>query len=465
MDPRHGVLFEPIQIGPKTLPNRFYQVPHASGFGVERAAYPCRLPRHQGRRWLGRRLRRLHVDLPRVRGVPGRLRAASGTTTTRQRSGCARRPSTRTGRLPGIELFHGGAHSENGQSRATRVAPIAASRALVRRQPGQGDGRRTTSHASSVSGSRQRGGHVTSAFDIVYVYGAHGYLLSQFFSTHLNRRTDRYGGSLENRGRFWLETLELSVTPWAHDCAVATRIPVHGREGLPGIETDDMLELIRMASPLVDLFDVNVGVWPEDSGTSRYYPEGHERPWTDRVREATDKPVVGVGRYTSADVMAEIVRTPCARHHRSGASGDRRPLPAVEDPRRTARRGARVHRLERLHRARGVVQPRRLHPEPDSGGRVPPRVASRALHQGHQRGPRGAGHRRGAGRHGVRNRAGQAGLRGGAPGRRSTRDRRPAAVDPATADAGRLGTHHRLPGDPARQARQRRRDHRAPTHP
>ena len=36
MDHRHAVLFEPIQIGPKTLPNRFYQVPHASGFGVEK---------------------------------------------------------------------------------------------------------------------------------------------------------------------------------------------------------------------------------------------------------------------------------------------------------------------------------------------------------------------------------------------------------------------------------------------
>ena len=36
MDPRHAVLFEPVQVGPKTLPNRFYQVPHASGFGSER---------------------------------------------------------------------------------------------------------------------------------------------------------------------------------------------------------------------------------------------------------------------------------------------------------------------------------------------------------------------------------------------------------------------------------------------
>jgi hypothetical protein len=39
-----------------------------------------------------------------------------------------------------------------------------------------------------------------------------------------------------------------------------------------------MLEVIGMTSDLVDLFDVTVGSWPEDSGTSRYYPEGHERP-------------------------------------------------------------------------------------------------------------------------------------------------------------------------------------------
>src|SRR6516164_11281832 len=33
VDARHAILFEPVVIGPKTLPNRFYQVPHASGFG------------------------------------------------------------------------------------------------------------------------------------------------------------------------------------------------------------------------------------------------------------------------------------------------------------------------------------------------------------------------------------------------------------------------------------------------
>ena len=35
-DPRHDILFEPVDIGPKTLRNRFYQVPHCTGFGVEK---------------------------------------------------------------------------------------------------------------------------------------------------------------------------------------------------------------------------------------------------------------------------------------------------------------------------------------------------------------------------------------------------------------------------------------------
>jgi dimethylamine/trimethylamine dehydrogenase len=84
---------------------------------------------------------------------------------------------------------------------------------------------------------------------------------------------------------------------------------VPGAEGLPGIHVDDMLALVKMADDLVDLWDVTVGSWPEDSGTSRYFPEGHERRWAHQVREATSKPVVAVGRYSSPDLMAEVIRS------------------------------------------------------------------------------------------------------------------------------------------------------------
>src|SRR5262249_13954433 len=156
---------------------------------------------------------------------------------------------------------------------------------------------------------------VDVGFDIVYVYGAHGYLMTQFLSAHINRRTDGYGGSLAHRGRFWLETLAAVREAVGGEGAVAARIGLHGdsgvpgAEGLPGIHADDMLKLVSMADDLVDLWDVTVGSWPEDSGTSRYYPEGHERPWAHRMREATAKPVVAVGRYGNPDLMAEVIRS------------------------------------------------------------------------------------------------------------------------------------------------------------
>ncbi|MEO8290212.1 MAG: FAD-dependent oxidoreductase, partial [Gaiellaceae bacterium] len=63
---------------------------------------------------------------------------------------------------------------------------------------------------------------------------------------------------------------------------------------------------------LVDLWDVNVGSiteWSKDSGASRFFPEAYQLEWTSRVREVTAKPIVGVGRLTSPDRMAEIIRS------------------------------------------------------------------------------------------------------------------------------------------------------------
>ncbi|MFZ0324858.1 MAG: NAD(P)-binding protein [Actinomycetes bacterium] len=306
MDQRHAILFEPLALGPKTLPNRFYQVPHASGFGVEkpRAQAAFRAIKAEGG-WGG-----VCVDYTSVSVESEESPAVSALLWDDDDAAALGLSATAIhahGGLAGVELFHGGALSENGQSRALRVAPSQAVSELVwgglaKELTVDDIARIQREWVDAACRARDVG------FDIVYVYGAHGYLLSQFFSTQLNRRSDGYGGSLANRGRFWLETLEQVRDAVGDDCAVATRIPVNGRDGLPGIQTDDMLSLISMAQPLVDLFDVNVGVWPEDSGTSRYYAEGHERPWTDQVRQATTKAIVGVGRYTSADLMADIVR-------------------------------------------------------------------------------------------------------------------------------------------------------------
>lgn len=150
-----------------------------------------------------------------------------------------------------------------------------------------------------------------AGFDIVYVYGAHGYLPMQFLSPFYNKRTDEYGGSLPNRARFWLETLELVRDATGDDCAIAARIGIDDTR-TRGIDVDEALEFVALADALVDLWDVNMSTIAEgwiDMRPSRLDRAGYQVPTTSRIREATAKPIVGVSRLTDPDQMADIVRT------------------------------------------------------------------------------------------------------------------------------------------------------------
>jgi dimethylamine/trimethylamine dehydrogenase len=107
----------------------------------------------------------------------------------------------------------------------------------------------------------------------------------------------------------WLETLEAVRGAVGDDCAIAVRL---GVDLTPGLTLDDALAFVRLADPLVDLWDVNVGSiaeWVLDSGPSRFFAEGYQLEWTGRVREATAKPIVGVGRLTNPDRMAEVIES------------------------------------------------------------------------------------------------------------------------------------------------------------
>ena len=306
MNPRHSVLFEPIAIGPKVLPNRFYQVPHASGFGVAmpRSQAAFRGIKAEGG-WGG-----VCVEYAPVSRDSDETPAVAADFFDEDDAAALRLTVEAIhahGALAGIELFHGGVEDLNGSSRLPSIAPsqlahVEMPGAVPKEMTLDDIARVQSDWAEAARRARDCG------FDIVYVYGAHGYLLTQFFSSFFNHRRDRYGGSLENRARFWLETLAAVRDAVGQDCAVATRIGVDFR-GEPGITIDEALELVALADPLVDLFDVNTGTWPQDSGTSRYFPEGHGRPWTSQVRSATRKPIVTVGRFNNPDLMADLVRS------------------------------------------------------------------------------------------------------------------------------------------------------------
>src|SRR6266704_2853683 len=221
MDPRHAILFKPVRIGPKTLPNRFYQVPHASGFGSRkpRTQAAFRAVKAEGG-WGGVCVEYAPVsrDSDEVPAV-----AAGFWDDSDARALALTADAIHAhGALAGLELFHGGGLSVNGESRSAQLASEVQFGSLAKEMTAADIARVQRDWAEAA---RRAAG---AGFDIVYVYGAHGYLVSQFLSPVTNRRADGYGGSLAGRGRFWLETLEAVREAIGARCAVATRIPVHG---------------------------------------------------------------------------------------------------------------------------------------------------------------------------------------------------------------------------------------------
>src|SRR3989449_8974387 len=150
-----------------------------------------------------------------------------------------------------------------------------------------------------------------SGFDIVYVYGSHSYLPQQFLTPYYNKRTDEYGGSFENRARFWRETIEQVRQAVGHDTAIAVRMSTDMFMGDVGTQLErDCLPFVELVDEIVDVWDINVsGIseWGEDATPSRFYPSGRMLPWQEAVKKISKKPVLGVGRFTSPDLMIEAI--------------------------------------------------------------------------------------------------------------------------------------------------------------
>jgi dimethylamine/trimethylamine dehydrogenase len=308
-DPRHDILFEPVRIGPKTLRNRFYQVPHCTGFGSEKPASQARFRGMKAEGgWAAVCTEEALVSQDSDYWPVVSQRVWDEDDAKNLALMCEE--AHRVDSLAGVELTHGGAHGTGRESRWPAVAPSQLASDyythVVAKRMELDDIRRVQSDwVRAARAVRDVGA------DIVYVYGGHSYLPLQFLSRFYNKRTDAYGGSLENRARFWLETLEVVREAVGDDCAIAVRFCVDAL-GPAGVELEEGLAFVRLADHLVDLWDVNVGSiteWSKDSGVSRFFPEGYQLEWTGRVREATAKPIVGVGRLTNPDRMAEIIRS------------------------------------------------------------------------------------------------------------------------------------------------------------
>ncbi len=304
-DPRFDILFEPVRIGPVTAPNRFYQVPHCTGMGYRRPQTLAGLRGVKAEGGWGTVCTEYTSIHPSSDDEPypsaslwddGDV-AALGLTVEKIHE---------HGALAGVELWHGGAASANLYSRevplGTHSRPAGVWDPVQTRAMDKADIKQLKEWHLEAAKRAQRAG-----FDIVYVYAAHWYLLRQFLLPS-NKRSDEYGGSLENRVRLLRELIEETKEAVGDTCAVAVRFSASSGGDDEDQDTAEPREMLELLADLPDLWDITVHDYTFEMGTSRFVPEAALEETMSWVKGVTQKPVVSVGRFTSPETMLRLVR-------------------------------------------------------------------------------------------------------------------------------------------------------------
>ncbi|HBF5147737.1 TPA: FAD-dependent oxidoreductase [Clostridioides difficile] len=148
-----------------------------------------------------------------------------------------------------------------------------------------------------------------AGFEMIMIHGGHGWLINQFLSPYFNKRTDKYGGSLENRVRFAKEVLD-SVRK-----AVGLGFPVEFRmsgselfEG--GYDLDYGIEIAKLLESRVDLLHVSAGTYQRGFAVthpSMFLEHGCNVYLAEEIKKHVNIPVATIGALNDPEMMEEII--------------------------------------------------------------------------------------------------------------------------------------------------------------
>lgn len=292
-------LFEPVKIGPVTIPNRIVRSPHGTGLGGEELiAY--HLARARGGVGMST------IEATSVHpSAPGRLRLWDDSCLTFLDQISSRmRP---TGMKLLLQAYHPGAgHAEAAgmpehwsasaiPNPMAGVVPIAMTQTMIDDV--------VAAFAAAARRCRDAG------LDGIDIHASSGYLIHEFLSPALNKREDRYGGSDANRMRFLLEVIE-AVRAEVGDSAFAVGVRLPNEDYVPGgLTAEQNARIAQRVAPLVDYVSLHMGAYwrfhkliaPADD------PLGVEMEANARITPNLGSPVIVVGRIMTLDHALHIV--------------------------------------------------------------------------------------------------------------------------------------------------------------
>ena len=308
-DPRYDILFEPIDIGPVTAPNRFMQTPHGNGHGF--------IDPHGNAAW--RRVRaeggwgiintsqvEYHHSSDTRPIMLDRLLDDADIPALAMVADAAHEH----GSIVGAELCYNSICMPNYHSREPVLAPSSIPLMSEVVDPFQSKAMDKSDIKDMLRWQKNAAIRAKKAgFDLIYVYAASMLGLPfMFLSRRTNHRTDEYGGNLKNRARLLKEMIEVTKDAVGDTCAVPVRTSVDELHGKEGWHKEEIIELFDYIGEYPDMWDLTLSDWSNDSVTSRFGEEGAQEPFVAGLKEHTTKPIVGVGRFTSPDTMVSQIR-------------------------------------------------------------------------------------------------------------------------------------------------------------
>ena len=295
-------VFQPLDIGGCTLPNRIVRAAHSTGaVGEDLIAY------HEARAKGGAALTILQIAgvhptaatdipvftdrvLPFYEEMATRLHAAGGRVFQ--------------------QLWHGGAAIEQRSLHNFQppLAPSAVPSPMVGVVPQvltQAVIDELVEAFAAAARRCEQGG-----LDGVELHGAHGYLIGQFLSPATNLRDDHYGGSLENRTRFLREILAAIRQETSPGFPVGIRISADDQiEG--GVDPEESAAIAKLVEPDIDFLDVSLSSYWRFHRLLSTLDEGlgYEVPTSEVVTRAVDVPTIVTGRITTLDHAEHLVKS------------------------------------------------------------------------------------------------------------------------------------------------------------
>ncbi|MFC1907534.1 FAD-dependent oxidoreductase, partial [Chloroflexota bacterium] len=213
------------------------------------------------------------------------------------------------GAVVSIQLWHGGRQLHVSGSDTVPVAPsaIAWSRGSgVPRELSVQEIEELIEKFARAAVRAQKAG-----VDFVEIHGAHGYLVSEFFSPQSNQRNDGYGGDIAGRARFAVEIIRRIKEKAGEHFPVSCRM--NGADNVTGgLELDDARAIAQtLESAGLDLISISAGVYGSCPTIVPYVdaPNGCNVPLAEGVKSAVNIPVIAAGRINDPRLAEEILAT------------------------------------------------------------------------------------------------------------------------------------------------------------